>query len=114
MTKIVINVCFGGFGLSDEGIARYAELKGITLVGKKSKWAGLDNYFSYWLNGKYWSPSDIARDDPALVATVEQLGEEADGICSALKVVEIPDDVAWQIEEYDGNERVAERHQTWR
>jgi hypothetical protein len=27
--------------------------------------------------------------------------------------VDIPDDVNWYIEEYDGNEHVAERHRTW-
>jgi hypothetical protein len=29
-------------------------------------------------------------------------------------VVTIPDDVAWTIEEYDGNEWVAEVHRTWK
>ncbi len=29
--KVVINRCFGGFGLSHEGILKYAEIKGITL-----------------------------------------------------------------------------------
>jgi hypothetical protein len=28
--------------------------------------------------------------------------------------VDIPDDVKWEIEEYDGNEWVAEVHRTWR
>jgi hypothetical protein len=27
--------------------------------------------------------------------------------------VDIPDDVKWQIEEYDGNEWIAESHRTW-
>ena len=26
MTKIVFNACFGGFGLSDEAMERYAEI----------------------------------------------------------------------------------------
>ena len=29
--KIVINTCFGGFGLSDKAMYRLAELKGLTL-----------------------------------------------------------------------------------
>ena len=34
-------------------------------------------------------------------------------MCSTLKIIEIPDDVDWIIEEYDGNEWVAEKHRTW-
>jgi len=48
-----------------------------------------------------------------LVAIVEALKERADGKYAKLKIVEIPDDVNWYIEEYDGNEWVAERHRTW-
>ena len=29
------------------------------------------------------------------------------------KIVEIPADVEWQIQEYDGMEWVAEKHRTW-
>ena len=43
-----------------------------------------------------------ARD----VAAVEALGEEANGLRASLLVVEIPDDVDWYIEEYDGHEWV--------
>jgi hypothetical protein len=28
-------------------------------------------------------------------------------------VIEIPDDVEWEVEEYDGLEWVAEKHRTW-
>ena len=30
-----------------------------------------------------------------------------------LKIVEIPDDVKWIVEEYDGIELIAEVHRTW-
>ena len=55
----------------------------------------------------------IPRDDPLLLKVIEELGDGADGACASLRAVEIPDDVKWQIEEYDGNEHVAEVHQTW-
>ena len=57
----------------------------------------------------------IPRDDPALVQVVEEMGKAADGAYARLEVVEIPDDVAWHIEEYDGdgNEHIAEDHRTW-
>jgi len=61
----------------------------------------------------YWDPNDIKRDDPALVKTVEDLGEKANGRFAKLKVVEIPDDVEWEITEYDGLEQVEEKHRVW-
>lgn len=36
MTKIVYNTNYGGFGLSDAAIMRYAEIKGITLYPSTS------------------------------------------------------------------------------
>jgi hypothetical protein len=59
------------------------------------------------------SDREIARDDPDLVAVVEALGTMANGRCARLNVVEIPNDVQWEIEEYDGNEHIAESHRTW-
>jgi hypothetical protein len=56
---------------------------------------------------------DVARDDPYLVAVVEELGDAASGRHANLKVVDVPDDVNWYIEDYDGLEWVAERHRTW-
>jgi hypothetical protein len=93
MTKIVINDCYGGFGLSEESMEEYKKRKGIT----EDIW--------------YW---DIPRDCPVLVEMVEQGGTDVDGEYSELKVVDVPDDVNWYIEEYDGMEHVAERHRTWR
>jgi hypothetical protein len=49
----------------------------------------------------------------ALIAVVELMGSKACGGHAELKIVEIPDDVNWYIEEYDGREWVAERHRTW-
>jgi hypothetical protein len=57
---------------------------------------------------------EIQRDDPDLLRVVEELGEAASGKHAKLKVVEIPDGVEYVIEEYDGNEHVAESHMTWR
>jgi hypothetical protein len=44
---------------------------------------------------------------------VEALGDSASGDFAALKVVEIPDDVEWEIHDYDGKESVRERHRSW-
>jgi hypothetical protein len=93
MIKVVINKDFGGFGLSDEAEALYKERKGIT--------------------DPHWAYYDILRDDPILVQIVEEMGDKANGGYAELKVVEIPDDADWYVEEYDGSEWVAERHRTW-
>ena len=54
------------------------------------------------------------RDDPYLIQAVETLKKKANGAHAELTVVEIPDDVDWEIEEYDGREWIAEKHRTWR
>ena len=56
---------------------------------------------------------DISRDDPVLIEVIEELGDAANGDCAELAIVEIPDDVEWEISEYDGREHVAEKHRTW-
>jgi len=91
--KVVINTQYGGFGLSKEGLHEYKKRADIN-----------DDSFWYY---------DIPRDCPHLVAMVEEYGDEIDGDYADLKIVEIPDDVNWYIEEYDGREWVAERHRTW-
>lgn len=76
------------------------------------------DHATFWGDGNktpewYFNDRDLKRDDPDLVAVVEDLGHKADGTHANLEVVEIPDDVQWQIEEYDGLEHVAEAHRTW-
>lgn len=112
--KIVINSDFGGFGLSDEAFERYLELKEIEYVKEKS------TYFSeYYIKGspgnpdQYLSAHDIKRDDPCLIQVVEELGNKANYTYSCLKIVEIPDDVEWVLQDYDGMEHIAEKHRTW-
>ncbi|KKN91248.1 hypothetical protein LCGC14_0221160 [marine sediment metagenome] len=56
---------------------------------------------------------DLSRSDPRLVKCVEELGDKANGIFASLKVVEIPNDIKYTIEDYDGIEHIVEEHQTW-
>lgn len=66
-------------------------------------------YVAHNLDGR-WED----RADPLLVAVVEELGsDQASGCYAKLRVIEIPDGVEWEIEEYDGMEWVAEKHRTW-
>jgi hypothetical protein len=104
LRHIVINTCFGGFELSEKAALLYTELGGkCTLEIDKS------GYTTF-----VFGESAISRDEPALVNTVSQLGEEAAGGYSRLKIVQIPADVVWDIHEDDGAEHVMEKHRTWR
>ncbi len=117
MAKVVINRCHGGFGLSHEAVVRYHELKGNTLivVTNADKFRGEhDYYIGEQTESMFWYDGMIGdRNDPALVQVVEELGSQANGWAAELAIIEIPDDVKWHIEEYDGLEWVAEDHRTW-
>ena len=139
--KVVINRCFGGYGLSHEAIMRYLDLRGITVYPEQD--GGTWKFWTYWLqkpedrleqkededfyamsmderqayNKQYsdetFGVEDISRDDPVLIEVIEELGDAANGDHAELAIVEIPDDVEWEISEYDGSEHVAEKHRVW-
>ena len=88
--KVVINKCYGGFQLSKKA---YEEL-GL-------EWDGYG--FAY----------DNDRANPKLVEVIERLGSAGSGMFGSLKVVEIPDDIEWEIKDYDGIETIHEKHKTW-
>ena len=53
------------------------------------------------------------RHDPLLIQVIEDLGEDANGPCARIKIVEIPDNTDYAIEEYDGMESIHEKHRSW-
>lgn len=112
--KVVINRGYGGFGLSEKAMEMYFEQKGYKY---RTYYFGSDIGYEVWENDKwavFSEHTEVERNDPTLVEVVEKLGStEASDLNSHLKVVEIPDDVKWHIEEYDGSEHVAEDHRTW-
>ena len=138
--KIVINSCYGGFGLSMQAVREYLKLKGkeaffyqqigYSFEGNES-YGRIDNintdgYLMFYTftqdfgktvsklpeDGWFWD-NDIERTDRDLVSVVEKLGEKADGNHAKLSFVDIPDDVKWVISEYDGIETVEEEHRSW-
>jgi hypothetical protein len=74
MPRVVINRCYGGFGLSKLAL----------------KELGIGEY------------DHISRDDPRLVEVVERLGKKANGPNAELRIVEASR--FWKIDEYDGME----------
>jgi len=84
--KVVINACYGGFVLSQKALDEY------------KKRSDRKDYYN------------IDRDDPVLIEIIEEMGKEADGLCSSLVVVEVPKFLKYSIDEYDGLEWVAEEH----
>ena len=108
--KVIINTCYGGFDLSDKAIRMIAERKGWRVENPGDGWFVLKGKGQEW---EWFSPRYIDRNDPDLVAVVEELGRKANGEGSELKVVEIPDGISWEIEDYDGREWVAEKHRRW-
>lgn len=93
MKKVVINTKYGGFSLSDEAKIFIKPLK--------------ESMFNAFPN------KEENRTHPKLIECVEKLGSAASGDFCELKIVEIPDNIKWYIQEFDGKEKICEEHRTW-
>ena len=92
MKKVAYNACYVGFSLSDKACEKLSKL-----IGKEVK--------SY--------DFDDDRTNVYLIAVIEELGEEANGMCAQLDIAEIPDNAEYEIDEYDGFESVEPPRQVW-
>lgn len=98
MNKIVINLCYGGFGLSREGMELYEKYKkGSTEIYHSAIFKD-EKPKRAWKNAE-----DPARHDPTLVRVVEELGDKASSDVSNPTVIRITSNL-YRIEEYDGFE----------
>lgn len=133
--EIVINQCFGGFGLSDEAVRLYKEY----IHEKAPDLVFSDTFFNRKQSNRaiHWSENfssrkvyqetnnknifenkdpkndigiKLPRYDPCLIRVVKELGERANGPFACLKIVEIPEDIKWTIEAFDGFEWISEHH----
>ena len=87
--KIVINACYGGFGVSEDF------LKAYNIPYKKTSYGG------------FYAEESIERTDPRLIEYIETNGSEmASGSYSRLVVREIPKGTKYRITEYDGYEGI--------
>jgi len=114
MVKVVINRCYGGFGLSREAFDYLGlDWNGVFETGyideKELQQLGIDSS-----DMSYEDAKKLLRTHPRFVECVENLGSaKASGEHAELKVVEVPDDVDWIIEEDGGVEWIAESHRIW-
>lgn len=128
MRKVILNKGYGGFELSRKAYELYAKKKGLELYTYTStiendKWKykysdGSDFFMTYFTKDfgnnveiskedyeKYvLYLSETAREDKTLIEVVEELGKEASGRCGELKIVKIPDNAFFIIDNYDGIE----------
>ena len=133
--KVVINTCYGGFGLSPKGLKRYLELKGQKAwFYVQTKYEHCDGEDVYQLmdaedvTSLFWSCSlknqgdeiddypeqcfsigSIERNDPTLIQVVEELGDECCSVYSRLSIVDIEPGTWYKITEYDGYESIEYR-----
>lgn len=100
--KIVVNKCYGGFSVSK----RVYDKLGI-------KWNG----YGYLTNEDFGISNenyDAYRADPRVIKIIEEIGEkEASGHLAELQIIDIPDGIEWEIDDYDGKERIDEVHRSW-
>jgi hypothetical protein len=85
----------------------------IIYYSKKKLTRNINKQYNNLDKKDYFSSRDFARDDPILIKVVESLGAAANDADAELKIVEIPDNVEWEVTEYDGLEKIEEKHKIW-
>lgn len=85
INKVVINICYGGFDLSDLALTALATRKGVNM----------DDI----------DPFSIPRHDADLVAVVEEMGRASWGPFARLSVASVAGN-RYRIKEYDGLESI--------
>lgn len=145
--KVIINKCFGGFGISAEVLYELIKMKSKCITKQKIKnYYGGDKFnweksysdaqvkyikkykngysvhkyhsnlykgdYVYFLKNDYDNRISL-RTHLDLIKVVKKLGKKANGEHAKLKIVEIPDGIKWEIDEYDGIETINECHRNW-
>lgn len=136
--KVILNKCYGGFGVSQEAYELYAKKKGIEIFSYKLECRNDkplyrktdmgssiftitftkdfgdyiemsdDDFDKYYLN-----LDESHREDPVLIEVVEELGKKANGPFGELVIVDIPDGMEYEIDDYDGLETLHQKVEKW-
>ena len=132
--KVVINNCYGGFELSEKARKRIFEIgcehtKKITDIEyfgdpektegekiKSCKFTETPRKDGMVIVDEHECTDEDPkrRSCPVLIKVIEEMKKEANGNCARLEIIEIPDEVDFIIQEYDGLEWIAEKHRIWR
>jgi hypothetical protein len=93
--EVVINKCYGGYGLSAEALCLIEERHPDYKDMEDSDREHIDCYIE-----------SLPRSDPVLLEVVKELGQEASGTHASLSIMKIPKkyEKYYEIDEYDGQE----------
>ncbi len=127
--KVAINRKYGGFSISIKALEELYKMKSeILVITPIKKYFDSENTSQYEIDEHIRTcrllkregniidlkdDTDIFRSHPDLIKVVEKLGKDSWGHVCEIKIVEIPDKVDYEIQEYDGLEWIAEKHRTW-
>lgn len=136
--KVILNKCYGGFGVSQKAYELYAKKKGIELfvyklecTNDKPIYRKTDmgsSIFTITFTKDFGDYVDLYddnsekyilelcsnhREDPVLIEVVEELGDRANSPFSKLVVVDIPDGMEYEIDDYDGVETLHQKVEKW-
>lgn len=136
--KVILNKCYGGFGVSQKAYELYAKKKGIEIFAYKLECTNDkpiyrktdmgSSIFTITFTKDFGDYVDLYddnsekyilelcsnyREDPVLIEVVEELGDRANSPFSKLVVVDIPDGMEYEIDEYDGVETLHQKVEKW-
>ena len=106
--KVVLNSCYGGFGLSKAAIKMLRDKHGLNIFSDHG-YVDNDDF------GIFDDNRDAYRMDKRLISVVQKLGvDKASGDHAKLRIVSVPDDVVdvhgWHISDYDGIDTIHQNH----
>ena len=136
--KVILNKCYGGFGVSQKAYELYAKKKGIEIFAYKLECTNDkpiyrktdmgSSIFTITFTKDFGDYVDLYddnsekyilelcsnhREDRVLIEVVEELGDRANSPFSKLVIVDIPDGMEYEIDDYDGVETLHQKVEKW-
>jgi hypothetical protein len=119
MVLVAVNKDYGGFSISKE-VVDIMKSKGVPVDfseqdEKDNKFFPVEEYGYHVYNENFGIESEdynACRTFPPLIEAIRE-AKNPNGKMSDIAIIEIPDDVDWYIDEFDGYEIIREKHRTW-